>query len=89
MAGRKIALVTGGSSGIGMGIALELAGKGYDIAFTYRKNAGGASAVQAQIEALGAQCCAYQISLEALEGCAAPILAASTPWCATPPATGG
>ncbi|HIS93727.1 MAG TPA: SDR family oxidoreductase [Candidatus Alectryocaccomicrobium excrementavium] len=71
MAGRKIALVTGGSSGIGMGIALELAGKGYDIAFTYRKNAGGASAVQAQIEALGAQCCAYQISLEALEGCAA------------------
>ena len=51
MGNRKVALVTGGSSGIGMGIALELAGKGYDIAFTYRNNAEGASAVAAQIEA--------------------------------------
>ena len=71
MGNRKVALVTGGSSGIGMGIALELAGKGYDIAFTYRNNAEGASAVAAQIEALGAACRFYQIAVEELESCAA------------------
>ena len=71
MGNRKVALVTGGSSGIGMGIALELAGKGYDIAFTYRNNAEGASAVAAQIEALGVACRFYQIAVEELEACAA------------------
>ena len=71
MGNKKVALVTGGSSGIGMGIALELAGKGYDIAFTYRNNAEGASAVAAQIEALGAACRFYQIAVEELESCAA------------------
>ena len=42
MSERRVALVTGASSGIGMGIALELAGQGYDIAFSYRNNEEGA-----------------------------------------------
>ena len=54
MGNRKVALVTGGSSGIGMGIALELAGKGYDIAFTYRNNAEGPRAAVEDLESCAA-----------------------------------
>ena len=32
----RTALVTGASRGIGQGIALELAGAGYDLAISYR-----------------------------------------------------
>ncbi len=41
----KVALVTGGSRGIGAGIALELAKEGADIAFTYASNATAAQKV--------------------------------------------
>ena len=34
----KVALVTGGSRGIGKAIALELAGRGADIAFNYLRS---------------------------------------------------
>ena len=64
MSERRVALVTGASSGIGMGIALELAGQGYDIAFSYRSNEEGARAVKAQIEAKGAACRFYQARME-------------------------
>ncbi|MBO4884452.1 MAG: SDR family oxidoreductase [Clostridia bacterium] len=64
MSGKKTALVTGASSGIGMGIALELAERGYDIAFSYRNNEEGARAVKAKIEAMGAACRCYQVRME-------------------------
>ena len=61
---KKVALVTGASSGIGMGIALELADKGYDIAFSYRNNEEGARSVKAQIEEKGAACRMYRVNME-------------------------
>lgn len=52
----KVAFVTGGTGGIGRGIALRLAGRGADIAVNGRDPAKGA-AVVAGIEALGRRAC--------------------------------
>ena len=40
----RVAVVTGGSSGIGKGICLHLAGHGWDVAATYGHNHEGARA---------------------------------------------
>ena len=52
----KVALVTGGSRGIGKAIALEFAGRGADIAFNYLRNHRAARETQEEIEALGVRC---------------------------------
>ncbi|MFG1651889.1 SDR family NAD(P)-dependent oxidoreductase [Micromonospora sp. NPDC049275] len=57
----KAALVTGGSRGIGAGIALRLAQDGADVALTYRQNAERAAVVVKQIEALGRRAYAIQV----------------------------
>ena len=49
----KRALVTGGSRGIGRGIALAFAEAGADVAIGYRREADAAQAVTKEIEALG------------------------------------
>ncbi|NNH71134.1 SDR family oxidoreductase [Nocardia uniformis] len=49
----KVVLVTGGSRGIGAGIARALAAAGADVALTYQSNEVLAKAVVAEIEALG------------------------------------
>ena len=49
----KIALVTGGSRGLGRNIALALAGNGADIILTYRQQKAEGEAVVAEIEQLG------------------------------------
>lgn len=53
----KVALVTGGSRGIGKSIALELARAGADVIITNR-SAGGGDAVKAEIEGMGRKCLA-------------------------------
>src|SRR6516165_5694663 len=49
----RVALITGGSRGIGRATALRLAGEGADIAFSYASRAGGAEETAAAIRALG------------------------------------
>ncbi len=52
LAGKR-AVVTGGSKGIGAGIALALAREGADVVVTYHSDAAGAEAIRQQITALG------------------------------------
>ncbi|MFT7649707.1 MAG: 3-oxoacyl-[acyl-carrier protein] reductase [Candidatus Poriferisodalaceae bacterium] len=59
----RVALVTGGSRGIGRGIALELASAGASIAVNYRKDADSARDTVAQIEAAGGSAFAVQGSV--------------------------
>lgn len=49
----SVAIVTGGSRGIGKGIVLSLAHAGYDVVVNYASNADAAKAVGAEVEALG------------------------------------
>ena len=53
MADSKIALVTGGSRGLGKDMALSIARKGIDVILTYRTNKAEAEAVVKEIEGLG------------------------------------
>jgi 3-oxoacyl-[acyl-carrier protein] reductase len=50
---RSVALVTGGSRGIGCAVALQLAGDGFDVAIGYRTDEAAAARTVAEIEALG------------------------------------
>ena len=56
----KIALVTGGSRGIGAGIAKRLAADGARVAITYAKGADAAAAVVQEIEGAGGKAIAIQ-----------------------------
>uniref|UniRef100_UPI0024542040 SDR family NAD(P)-dependent oxidoreductase n=1 Tax=Nocardia neocaledoniensis TaxID=236511 RepID=UPI0024542040 len=53
MTSNTVALVTGGSRGIGAAIVRKLAGAGADVAFTYQRDEVAAKAVAAEVEALG------------------------------------
>jgi len=52
----KVALVVGGSRGIGRAIATRLSKSGFDIWLTYKSNHDAAKSVQAEIEADGGKC---------------------------------
>jgi 3-oxoacyl-[acyl-carrier protein] reductase len=56
----KVAVVTGGSRGIGRAIALALARDGYDVVIQYHRNREAAEAVVAEIEAMGRRAGAVQ-----------------------------
>ena len=59
---RPLAVVTGGRRGIGAGIAIELAGRGFDLALT-DVDCHGAEATVAEITALGARTTLYRSDL--------------------------
>ena len=56
----KIALVTGGSRGIGAATSRLLAAQGYAVAINYRSNAGAADALCTELSARGFRCMAVQ-----------------------------
>lgn len=60
---RPLALITGGSRGLGRHATLALAARGVDTVITYRQQRAEADAVVAQVQALGAQAAALQLDV--------------------------
>ncbi|HTF20678.1 MAG TPA: SDR family oxidoreductase [Chryseolinea sp.] len=58
---QKIALVTGGSRGLGRNMAIALAKKGIDVVFTYNSNKEAADKVVNDIRSLGQKAHAFQL----------------------------
>ncbi|WP_116789881.1 SDR family NAD(P)-dependent oxidoreductase [Flavobacterium psychrotrophum] len=59
----KIALVTGGSRGLGKNMALAIAKKGLDVVLTYNSQKSEADEVVKEIEALGQKAVALQLNV--------------------------
>ncbi|MET1071630.1 MAG: 3-oxoacyl-[acyl-carrier-protein] reductase [Umezawaea sp.] len=60
---RRVALVTGGSRGIGHRVVTRLAEDGYDVAFCYQSNADAAAVVAKEAEAAGAAVFTAQVDV--------------------------
>ena len=60
-ANSKIAIVTGGSRGLGRNTVVSLARDGVDVIFTYNSNRAEANNVVAEVEALGRKAAALQL----------------------------
>jgi 3-oxoacyl-[acyl-carrier protein] reductase len=61
----KVALVTGGSLGIGTAIVLDFASNGADVAFTYRRHEDEAKEIAARVEAMGRRALPLQADVSA------------------------
>ncbi|MFA5096851.1 MAG: SDR family NAD(P)-dependent oxidoreductase, partial [Candidatus Omnitrophota bacterium] len=59
----KVAIVTGGSRGIGRAIVLMLAAEGADVVFTYNKSVSEAEALAAEVERLKRKAIALQMDV--------------------------
>lgn len=64
----KIALITGGSRGLGKNAALALARAGHDLVITYHSKADEAAAVVAEIKSMGQQAVALQLDTAQVAG---------------------
>ncbi|HMW73547.1 MAG TPA: SDR family NAD(P)-dependent oxidoreductase, partial [Cellvibrionaceae bacterium] len=63
MQNTKIALITGGSRGLGKNMAIHLAKRGRDIIFTYHSNEQQAQATLAELSQLGVKALALQLDI--------------------------
>src|SRR5260370_8905709 len=63
----RVALITGGTRGIGRGIALRLAKEGARIAIGYRSNKNVAQNTLRQLQAAGADCVAVEADITTAE----------------------
>jgi len=59
----RAALITGGSRGIGRGIALRLGREGARVAIAYRSNKGAAQQTLRQLQSVGADCVAVETDI--------------------------
>lgn len=57
----RIAIITGGSRGLGRNTAINLARRGVDIIFTYRANQEEANSLIREIEAMGRKAAAFRL----------------------------
>ena len=67
----RIALITGGSRGLGKSAALHLARAGWDVVITYQARADAAQATVAEVRALGRKAAALQLEAGDTAGFAA------------------
>jgi NAD(P)-dependent dehydrogenase (short-subunit alcohol dehydrogenase family) len=65
----KLILVTGAGTGIGKGVALELARQGADVAISYSSSAQGAMDAVEEIKGMGRRSCAIQANLGIVADC--------------------
>lgn len=68
MAKSKIALVTGGSRGLGKNMALAIAKKGLDVVITYNSKKEEAESVVQEIQIMGQKAVALQLDVASTEG---------------------
>jgi NAD(P)-dependent dehydrogenase (short-subunit alcohol dehydrogenase family) len=58
---KKVAIITGGSRGLGRNTAIQLARRGVDLIFTYRSNQTEAESLIREIEAIGQKAAAFRL----------------------------
>jgi len=64
----KVAIVTGGSMGIGTSVCMDLARNGADVALTYRKHGDEAKAIAEEITKMGRKAVAYKVDVSDFDG---------------------
>jgi len=77
---RKVAIVTGSSSGVGSATARQLVEKGYNVVVNYSRNEDGAKQTAASCEAAGGEAIICQANVAEDEDCVRMVRAAVDRW---------